>query len=123
MKNHSTRTLWILVAAVALAAPLALAGDGAKVVGTWDVAAVTPEGDLPGVLTIAETDGALEATMDMGGMDRPIEDAKVDGKVFTMTVIYDGSPYEVEMTVDGDSMEGTYTGAAAAGDLTATRQK
>ena len=27
-----------------------------------------------------------------------------------MTVTYDGAPYEVELTVDGDTMEGTYTG-------------
>ena len=121
MKIHSARTFLILLAVCALAAPLALAGD-AKVVGTWDAVAVTPEGDMPAVLTIAETDGALEAEMEMGGVNRTIENEKLEGDVFTMTVMYDGAPYEVELTVDGDTMEGTYTGMAASGDMKATRQ-
>ena len=71
MKIHSARTLMVLLAVFALAAPLALAGDFAKVVGTWDAVAVTPEGDMPAVLTIAEKEGALEAEMEMGGVKRP----------------------------------------------------
>ena len=121
MKIHSTRTLMILLATLALIAPLALAGD-AEVLGTWDAVAVTPEGDMPAVLTIAETDGALEAEIEIGGMPRTIEDEQLEGKVFTMTVMYDGAPYEVELTVDGDTMEGTYTGSAASGAMKAKRQ-
>lgn len=122
MKIHSTRTLMILLATLALVAPLALAGDAPKVVGTWDAVAVTPEGDMPALLTITETEGALEAKMDIGGMERQIDDEKLEGDVFTMTVMYDGVPYDVELTVDGDTMEGTYTGSAASGALTAKRQ-
>jgi len=121
MRIHSARTFFILLAVCALAAPLALAGDE-KVVGTWDAVAVTPEGDMPALLTIAEKEGALEATMDIGGMERRIEDEKLEGDVFTMTVMYDGAPYEVELKVDGDTMEGTYTGSAASGELKAKRQ-
>ncbi len=121
MKIHSAHTFLILLAVCALAAPLALAGD-ARVVGTWDAVAVTPEGDMPAVLTIAETDGALKAEMEIGGMSRSIEDEKLEGDVFTMTVMYDGAPYDVELKVDGDTMEGTYSGAMATGELKATRQ-
>jgi uncharacterized protein YabE (DUF348 family) len=121
MKIHSARTFLILLAVCALAAPLALAGD-AKVVGTWDAVAVTPEGDMPALLTITETDGALEATMDIGGMERLVKDVKLEGDVLTMTVMYDGTPYDVELKVDGDTMEGTYTGAMATGELKATRK-
>jgi len=122
MKIHSTRTPLILLAVLALAAPLVLAGDAPKVVGTWDAVAVTPEGDMPAVLVIAEKEGTLEAEMDIGGMKREISDEKLEGAVFTMTVMYDGVPYDVELTVDGDAMEGTYTGSAASGALTAKRQ-
>jgi hypothetical protein len=112
----------VLLATLALVVPLALAGDAAKVVGTWDAVAVTPEGDMPAVLTLAETDGALEAKMEIGGMPRTIEDENLEGDVLTMTVMYDGAPYDVELTVDGDTMEGTYTGSAASGAMKATRQ-
>ncbi|MCG6923996.1 MAG: hypothetical protein LJF30_01535 [Acidobacteria bacterium] len=121
MKIHSVRTFLILLAACALVAPLAVAG-AAEVVGTWDAVAVTPDGDLPALLTITEKEGVLEATMDIGGTERRIEDEKLEGDVLTMTVMYDGAPYEVELKVDGDTMEGTYTGAAASGELTAKRQ-
>lgn len=121
MKIHSARTFLILLAVCALAAPLAFAGD-AKVVGTWDAVAVTPEGDMPALLTITETDGAFEAEMEIGGMNRRIEDEKLEGDVFTMTVMYDGVPYDVELKVDGDTMEGTYSGAMATGELKATRK-
>jgi hypothetical protein len=122
MKIRSARTVMILFVALALAAPLCLAGDAAKVVGTWDAVAVTPEGDMPALLTITEKEGALEAEMDIGGMKRRIEDEKLEGDVFTMTVIYDGAPYDVKLTVDGDTMEGTYSGSASSGALKAKRQ-
>ena len=122
MKIQSKRTLMILVAALAVVTPLALAGDAPKILGTWDALAVTPDGDLPALLTITEKEGALEAEMDIGGMMRRVEDEKLDGDVLTMKVIYDGAAYAVELKVDGDTMEGTYTGAAASGALTAKRQ-
>lgn len=122
MKTHPARHVMILLAAIALAAPLCLAGDAAKVVGTWDAVAVTPDGDLPGLLTITEKEGAFVAEMDIGGMKRRVEDEKLEGNVFTMTVIYDGAPYDVEVTVDGDTMEGTYSGSDASGALTAKRR-
>jgi hypothetical protein len=122
MKNSPTRTLTILLAALALAAPLALAGDASAAVGVWDAVAVTPDGDLPAVITITEKEGALVVEMDIGGMMRRVEDELLEGNVLTMTVMYDGSPYEVELEVDGDAMEGSYTGAAASGALTAKRR-
>jgi hypothetical protein len=122
MKTHPATRVLILLAAIALAPPLDLAGDAAKVVGTWDAVAVTPDGDMPALLTIAEKEGALEAEINIGGMKRRIENEKLEGNVFTMTVIYDGAPYDVKLTVDGDSMEGTYSGADASGALTAKRR-
>ncbi len=122
MKIQSTRTLMFLLAALAVVLPLALAGDAPQVMGTWDAVAVTPEGDMPALLTIAEKEGTLEVEMDIGGMMRRVDDEKLEGDVLTMKVIYDGAPYEVELKVDGDTMEGTYTGAAASGALTAKRQ-
>jgi len=120
MKTSFTCILMILLAA-ALAAPLASAAD-VDVLGTWDAVAETPEGDMPAVLTIAEKDGALDVSMDIGGMERQVRDVKLEGQTLEMTVIYDGVPYDVELEFDGDTMKGTYTGSMAAGTLTGKRQ-
>jgi hypothetical protein len=120
MKSLSARTLVVLFA-LALAAPLLLAHD-VDVVGKWDAVAETPEGDMPAVLTIAKKDGALDASMEIGGIDRPVSDVKLDGHTLEWTVMYDGVPYDVEVEIDGDTMEGTYSGSAASGALTGTRQ-
>ena len=84
--------------------------------------AETPEGDMPAVLTITKADGALAAKMEIGGMERQVTDVVLDGHTLEMTVTYEGTPYDVEMEVDGDTMKGTYAGSMASGPLTATRQ-
>jgi hypothetical protein len=122
MKIHSTRTVMILLAAIALAAPLCLAGDAPTVVGVWDAVASTPNGDMTSVMTITEKDGTLEVDMVLNGMKRGVSKEKLDGDVLTMTVRYDGVPYDVELKVDGETMEGTWSGMEANGTLKAKRQ-
>lgn len=122
MKTHIVRTLAVAFAAVLLIAPVALAGDADKVVGVWKAVASTPEGDMPSVLTISQADGELEAKMELAGMERRVTNEALDGDVFKMTVYYDGMPYDVELTVDGDTMEGSWSGDDASGTLKATRE-
>jgi len=120
MKTPHILTLAILLA-LAVAAPLALAGD-VDVVGVWDTVAETPEGDMPGVLTITEEDGILEAMLELASVDRSVSDVTLEGQTFQMTVTYEGSPYDVELEVDGDTMTGTYSGIQAAGPMKAQRR-
>jgi hypothetical protein len=122
MKIHFARTLVILLATVALAAPLCLAGDAPKVVGAWDAVAQTPNGEMTSVMTITEEEGALEVEMVLGGMKRRVTKEKLEGDLFTMTVYYDGMPYDVELKIDGDTMEGSWAGSDASGTLKAKRQ-
>ena len=122
MKIRSARTLTILLAAVALAATLALAGDASKVVGVWDAVASTPNGDMSSVMTITEEDGTLEVDMVLNGMKRGVSKEKLNGDILTMTVRYEGVPYDVELKVDGETMEGTWSGMEANGTLKAKRQ-
>lgn len=120
MKTSLILTLAILLA-VALAAPLAVAHD-VDVAGVWDAVSETPEGDMPGVLTITKTDDALDATIEINGIDRSVSDVKLEGHTFEMTVMYEGSPYDVELEVDGETMKGTYSGMQASGPMTAKRR-
>jgi len=57
MKAALARRVILLLTLAALASPAA-ADDGAKVVGTWDMAAATPDGEVTALLTVAEAEGA-----------------------------------------------------------------
>ena len=122
MKTHISRTLVVAFAVAVLLAPLALAGDASKVVGVWDLVASTPEGDMPSVLTITEAGEEIEAEISINGIARRVTNPKMESDVFQMTVHVDGVPYDVEANVDGDSLEGTWSGSAASGTLKATRK-
>jgi len=122
MKTRVSRTLVVALATVVLLAPLALAGDASKVVGVWDLIASTPNGDLPSVLTITDAGGELEVEMSIDGLARSATNAKMEGDVFQMTVHVDGVLYDVEANLDGDILEGTWSGTDASGTLKGTRQ-
>jgi hypothetical protein len=122
MKIDLIRILVVLLAVAGLAASPVVAGDTATVVGLWDAVASTPDGQLPAVMTITEDNGALTVEMEIGGASRDVTEETLEGQTLTMTVLYDGAPYDVELAVNGDTMEGTYSGAAASGSLKAKRR-
>ena len=122
MKIQFARTPAILLATFALAVSFSVAGDASKVIGVWDAVASTPNGEMTSVMTITENEGVLEVDMVLEGTKRRVTKEKLDGDVFTMTVTYDGVPYDVELTIDGDTMEGAWSGMDASGTLKAKRQ-
>jgi opacity protein-like surface antigen len=121
MKRAARLTL--ALAAVLLAvAPLALAADAPKPVGTWDAVASTPNGEMPSVITIKHVEGALKAEIEIDGTSRTVTDEKLEGNVFRMKVQYEGGVYDVELKVDGDALEGTWQGGGYSGTLKAKRR-
>jgi len=122
MKNPIIRTLAVVFAISLLVAPLARAADAEGFVGVWKAIASTPNGDMASVITITRSDGELGAKMVLEGIDRRVTNESLEGDVFKMTVYYEGVPYHVELTVDGDAMKGTWSGTDARGTLKATRE-
>jgi hypothetical protein len=121
MKN-ATRLTVLLAAFVLAALPRALASDAVKPVGTWDAVATTPNGDMTSVLVIKQVDGALKAEMELEGVSRTITDEKLEGDVLRMKVQYEGGIYDVEVTIAGDTLEGTWQGSGYSGTLKAKRR-
>ena len=122
MKIHCARSLMILLAALAIAAPLCFAGDAPKFLGTWDAVASTPNGEMASVMTITEKDGSLEVEMTLEGLEKRVTREKLEGDVLSLTVHHDGVPYDIEVEVEGDAMEGSWSGPDATGTLEAKRQ-
>jgi hypothetical protein len=111
-----------LLAVLGLAALPALADDAAKALGTWDIVATTPQGDMPAVLTLTEADDALKAEIELHGSKQPVSDEKIDEGVLTLRVQYEGTFYDVKAKIDGDAMDGTWAGGGESGKLKAKRR-
>jgi hypothetical protein len=121
MKNAARLTL--VLAALALAtAPVALAADAPKIVGTWDAVASTPNGDMPSVITIQQVEGGLKAEFKIDGVAHTVTDEKLEGNVFRMKVQFESGTYAVEVKLDGDTLEGTWEGGGYSGTLKAKRR-
>jgi hypothetical protein len=113
--------------ALVLALPLLVAGvvaaaEPAKAIGTWDVVATTPQGDMPSVLTVKMVDGKVKAEFELAGALRTVSDEKLEGNVLTLKVEYEGGVYDVEATIEGDAMDGTWQGGGNSGTLKAKRR-
>jgi len=111
-----------LAAFLVAVASLAFAADAPKIVGTWEVLATTPDGDMPSVIVVKFVDGAVKATAEINGVERVVTDEKLEGDVFRMKVQYDGGVYDVEVKVAGDTFEGTWQGGGSSGTLKAKRR-
>jgi hypothetical protein len=121
--SHRVAPGLLLLAALALVALPALAADDvAKALGTWDIVAATPQGDILAVLTLTEADGALKAEIEIQETREPVSDAKIAEGVLTMRVQYEGAYYDVKAKIDGDAMEGTWAGNGNNGTLKAKRR-
>jgi hypothetical protein len=120
--SHRVAPRLALVAAVVLAALPATAGDTASALGTWDLVAATPEGDMPSVLTLKDVDGTLKAEIELHGTNRTVSDEKIEDGVLTMRVQYEGTFYDVKAKIDCDAMDGTWAGGGNSGTLKAKRR-
>lgn len=121
MKNPARLAL-ALTLLLAVLVPPALAADAPKAVGTWDVVATTPNGDMPAVLVVKQVEGALEAAFELDGVERVVTDEKLEGDVLRLKVQYEGGVYDVEAKLAGDTMEGTWQGGGYSGTLKAKRR-
>jgi hypothetical protein len=122
MNRLLARAVLVVAAVVATAIPLALAADAPKAVGTWDIVAKTPNGEMPSVLTIKAAEGGVKAEFELDGVSRTVTDEKLDGDVLKLKVEYEGNVYDVEARITGDTLEGTWQGSGYSGTLTGRRR-
>lgn len=109
------------LAALILAGIAAAAGGAA---GVWNCAALTPEGEaLKFTLKIREEEGRISATLENARGAAPVIDFKLEGSTVSFKTDYDGSRYTLTLKIEGDKLEGTYTGEPATGRVTGVRQR
>ncbi len=121
MNVNRSRVVVVAIALLALS-PLALAADAPAAVGTWDVVATTPDGELPAVITIKMMEGQVKGEIEIAGMKQTVSDEKLEGNVLRMKVAYEGGTYDLEAKIDGNTIEGTWQGGGYSGTLKGTRR-
>ena len=115
--RHFIAALTLMVFA---AAGLAAASE---VVGVWECVSITPDGDeMHTTLTVTEANGKLSATLKSEEGEWTISNVKFEGKVLSFTAAQDAE-YNVTLKVDGDKMDGQWSGGGDSGKVTATRHK
>jgi hypothetical protein len=121
MKRPAARTA-VLIALLALIAPLVCAADAPKAAGTWDITSTTPQGEMTSVLIVKLVDGQPKVEFELMGETRTVTDEKLAGSLLTFKVEYEGGVYEVEAKVDGDGITGTWQGNGYSGELKGKRR-
>ena len=108
------------VVSLSLLVPVANAGNEAML-GKWNCAASSSEGELPSTWVITEKAGAVAVDVEINGLARPAQDVKVNGRTLTMTVTYEGGAYDVAVAFEGDTLAGTWTGEGRQGPIKGKR--
>ena len=118
--SMSRRPLAAALVALSLLVPAAHAGNEA-LLGKWNCAAQSSEGDLPSVWIIKETAGVVAVDVDIDGNTSPARDVKVAGQTLTMKVSYQSGSYAVSVVFEGDTLAGTWAGDGRQGPIKGKR--
>ena len=84
--------------------------------GKWNMTSTAPENEVPWTLTIAYKDGKYEAVSSTDDGSTPAKDFRVDGNVVHFSVDYQGAAYDIDLTLKGDLLTGTWSGRGDAGE-------
>ena len=94
----------------------AAAAKAAGVAGHWNCEATSSSGRLYKLqLDLAEEGGKLSGTITRADGSAPIDDVKLDGNNLSFKIAADGTVYTVKLTVEGQTLKGSYANAAGEG--------
>ncbi|HSU32994.1 MAG TPA: hypothetical protein VLJ11_17350 [Bryobacteraceae bacterium] len=100
------------------------AGASTSPVGTWKMESETPDGEpIPWTLTISKREGNWEAIV-VGAPDAksmPASDLKVSGNKVHFRTMYQGDPYDIDLTLESGRFTGTWSGQSGTGKTTGRR--
>lgn len=107
-----------LLAVIFIATPLCRAQQSDSLAGTWNMSSLTPDGDhVDWTLVITQKDGNYTgAIKDSENGQEPAKDFKVDGDKIHLRVSYQGDDYDIDLTHDGNSLKGTWSGNGQNGE-------
>lgn len=82
----------------------------AGVAGRWDITSVTNEGEkLKSVLTLAESEGKITASLAMGEQNIPLENVSATAEQISFRLMWGSTGVNVKAKFDGDKLAGSWT--------------
>jgi hypothetical protein len=113
-----------LLSAIVLPAKQAGSKSEAKaLVGSWKMTSTTPDGDsISWTLRVNDSNGKLTAFITgVDGTEQPVKDLDTaEGKI-RFKVPYQGEDYDINLTMDGDHLVGTWSGNGDSGKTSGVR--
>ena len=118
-----------IVALLALAAPALRAQDKAdhsSPAGAWKMVSETPDGDaIDWSLTVKRQDGgtwAITSATPGQQNELPAKDVAVTGDKIHFKTTYQDQDYDIDLTLTGDKLQGTWSGNGDSGKTSGTRK-
>ena len=103
-------------AAGKVTASRAAAAKAVSVAGHWNCDVKSGSGRLYKLqLDLAEEGGKLSGAITRSDGSAPVDDAKLEGNELSFKVAADGTVYTVKLTVEGETLKGSYTSPAGEG--------
>lgn len=118
MYTHRRFTVYLtLLCAVVLGAwSMAWAQSSSGLAGKWKMTSVTSDGnDIAWTLSITNSDGKYAATVATPDGETAVKDLRVDGNKVHFRTPYQGEEYDIDLTLQGDKLNGTWSGNGDSG--------
>ena len=119
-------TLPVLLATIAACFAMLMIATSAYaqnqgLLGKWNMTSTAPDNDVLWTLTIEYKDGKYEATSGTSEGAGPVQGLRVEGNAVHFSVDYRGGEYAIDLTLQGDSLTGTWSGQGDSGQTKGQR--
>lgn len=115
-------SLWLVALMILAASSLLAQSDSQPLVGTWNLVAITPDGDkVPFALIIKEQDGKLTGTLKFDANEGEAKDFTVAEGVVKFQAPYEGNYYDIELKLVEGKLTGTWHGTDSEGEISGTK--
>ena len=97
-------------------------GAAPSLAGMWQMTSETPNGDsLDWKLTIKQQDGKWTATSGTDQGENTAKDFTVSGNKIHFKTPYQDQDYDIDLTLTGDTLQGTWSGGSDSGKTSGKR--
>jgi hypothetical protein len=108
--------LTVLCVVLLAAWSMAWAQSSSALTGKWKMTSVTPDGnDIAWTLSVTNSGGEYAATAASADGEMPVKDLRVDGNKVHFRTPYQGEEYDIDLTLQGDKLNGTWSGNGDSG--------